>query len=203
MSGRLVAVAFGFLWLALAASGAAKPVPCTLSVSPLRGDSRVSRSGGNSLLNTSSYSSSGSGTKTIERSMKWQAEIRFREAKPEKVELKAYHIGYGDGGKDLKILSTETKSLELDKNGRAAAELTSPMTRLTKTRTRSSSSSSGFSSSQSRTTGERVSGCVVQVFGDGELLKSWSSDARWSSAAQKVPFSVAELKQKSGRIGQR
>jgi len=199
-----VAALLASVLLVTSLTAAEKTVPCSLTVSPLRGESRVSKSGGNSLLNASSYTSSSSGTKTVERSMKWQAEVRFREQKPEKVELKTYYIGYGDGGKNMKILSTETKKLELDKNGRASAELTSPMTRLTKTRSRTTSgSSSGFTSSKSRTTGERVAGCVVQLFGDGELLKGWSSDSRWSAAAEKVPFSLDELKQKSGRIGLR
>lgn len=180
-----------------------KPIPCSLTVTPLCGDSRVTKSGGGNSLRRLSSNSSNTGSKTIERTLKWKAELRFREKKPEKTELKAYYIGYGNGGKTLEVLGTETKVVELDENGRAMIELTSPKTRLTKTRSRTSSgSSSGFSSTKSRTTGERVAGCVLQLFGDGKILKGWSSDPRWSAVAEKVPFSMAELVQKSGRIGQ-
>ena len=107
----------------------------------------------------------------------------------------------------LKQIGQETKTLTLDKNGRASVELTSPTTKLRKTRTQQSSSSrgssSGFRSVKSTTSGDRVSGCVVQLFGDGELLKSYVSDSRWASVADDVPFSIAELTKRSGRIGLR
>jgi len=204
---RVMLLAVSLLSLALGADE--KPIPCTLMVSPLRGESNVTKSGGNTLRGLTSGTSYGNtGTKTVERTLKWKAELRFREGKPAKVELKAYHIGYGDGGKTMTILGNEAKTVELDKNGRASVEFESPKARLTKTRTRTStgngsSRSSGFVSTKTRVSGERVSGCVVQLFGDGKLLKSWSSDSRWVVAADKVPFSVEELKAKSGKIGLR
>lgn len=187
-----------------------KPIPCTLNVSQLRGDSHTTRSGGNSLHGHRSNSlTSGTGTKTIERSLKWHVEMRFREQKPEKLELKAYHIGFDNGGKRMTILAAETKPIELDKNGRADLELNSPKVRLTKTRTRTTTGGSsrtgngGFTSIKTSMSGKRVTGCVVQLIGDGKLVKSWSSDSRWTIAADKVPFTIDELKKKSGKIGLR
>ena len=179
-----------------------KKVECTLAVTPRRGESSVS--GGNKSLNQSS-SQSGTGSKTITRNLKWQADLRFREARPEKLELKVYYIGYGDGGLKLKQIGQETKAVTLDKDGRASLELTSPTTRLTKTwsRTTNSSHSGGFSSIKTTRRGERVSGCVIQMFADGELVKSYSSDSRWTAAAGKVPFSISELEARSGKIGVR
>lgn len=184
-----------------------KKIPCSLTVSPRGGDSKTTKSGRGGSLLRSNTTQSNTGTKTIERNLKWLVEVRFREEKPDKTEVKVYYLGYGDGGKTLTQLGQESKALTLDKNGRASVELTSPTTRLRKTRTRQSSSSggrsSGFTSVKSTTSGERVSGCVVQLFGDGELLKSYTSDSRWASVADDVPFSIAELTKRSGRIGLR
>ena len=196
------------LLVALAAScalaGAKKLPECTFTVSPRGGDSQISKSGGG-LIRSMNSMSNNSQSKTITRNLKWLAEVRIRENRPEKLELKAYYIGEVNGGQSVRQLGTEAKVLELDKNGRASVELTSPTTRLTKSRTSSSSSgNSGFRSTKKRISGERVVGCVVQLFADGELLKSWSSDSRWAAAATKAPFSVAELaKEKTGRIGLR
>ena len=183
-----------------------KKLSCTLRVSPRGGESKTSSSGRGSLIRGNSNQPN-TGTKTIERNMKWLVEVRFRDQQPDKTEVKAYYIGYGDGGKTLKQLGQETKALTLDKNGRASVELTSPTTKLRKTRTRQSSSSggrsSGFTSVKSTSSGERIAGCIVQLFGDGEMLESYTSDSRWTAAADTVPFSVGELVKRSGRIGLR
>lgn len=196
-----------FLLFCLAAScafAAAKKLPeCTFTVTPRGGDSQVSKRGGG-LIRSISAMSNNNQSKTITRNLKWLAEVRIRENRPEKLELKAYYIGEADGGKTIKQLGTESKALDLDKNGRASVELNSPTTRLTKSRSTSSSGNSGFRSTKKHISGERVVGCVVQLFADGEFLKGWSSDSRWSSAANKAPFSVAELaKEKTGKIGLR
>lgn len=199
--GILLLVAF----VAFAAFGAAKKLPeCTFTVTPRGGDSQISKSGGG-LIRSISATSNNNQSKTITRNLKWLAEVRIRENRPEKLELKVYYIGETDGGKTIKQLGgTESKVLALDKNGRASVELTSPTTRLTKSRTSSSSGNSGFRSTKKRISGERVIGCVMQVFADGEFLKGWSSDSRWASAANKAPFSVSELaKEKTGKIGLR
>ena len=192
------------VFVAFAAFGAAKKLPeCTFTVTPRGGDSQISKSGGG-LIRSISSTSNNNQSKTITRNLKWLAEVRIRENRPEKLELKAYYIGEVNGGQSIKQLGTESKTLELDKNGRASVELTSPTTRLTKSRTSSSSGNSGFRSTKKRISGERVVGCVVQLFADGEFLKGWSSDSRWASAANKAPFSVAELaKEKTGKIGLR
>lgn len=179
---------------------------CSFTVTSRRGDSHVSRSGGGlqGLMNTQSVNNNNR-SKTITRNMKWLAEVRIRKNRPERLELKVYHIGESDGGKTIKLLKSEEKTLELDENGRASLEFTSPTTRLTKSRTSNySSGNSGFRSTKKTISGERVIGCVMQLFADGELLKSWSSDTRWASAAKKTPFSIADLSpEKTGRIGLR
>jgi len=191
---------FAVFAFALSAFAAAeKNISCSLAVSQLRGESHVSKSGGRSLNGRAT----GTGSKTVERSLKWKVDVRFREERPEKTELKAYHIGYTDGGKTLAILGDETCPVELDVNGRATVELNSPKTRLVKTRTRTTKGSSGGSSTKTTSSGDRISACVVQLFGDGALLKGWASDPRMAELAKKVPFSIEEMTRKSGKIGQK
>lgn len=182
---------------------AQKPPELSLSVTPLPGDSRVSNSN-SGFFNSSNSFGSNSGTKTITRNLKWRVETRVRENRPGKLELRAYYLGVSDKNTTVQ-LGTEKKALELDKNGRASVELTSPTTRLTRSRTSSGSSrtsgNSGFRSTKSTTTGNRVTGCVLQLFADGTLVKSWASDSRWTNEAKKDPFSIENLNKNSGRIG--
>lgn len=187
--------------LVAAAADEPKPIPCTLTVSPRPGMSEVS--GGHSNMLRANTIGGNTGSKTIKRNMKWLAEVRFRETRPEKAELRAYYIGQNADGK-LILLGKDAKGVELDKNGRASVEFTSPTTQLTKSRTRSTSGGHhGFSSVKTQTRGERVTGCVVQLFADGQMAKSWTSDSRWAAEAAKPAFSIAELEKKKSAIGLR
>ena len=192
--------------LSVSALAADQKMSCSLAITPLRGESHISGNNGIRSLNGSSSTSMGNTSKTITRNLKWKAEVRFRDKRPEKTELKVYYIGYSADNK-LKQIGQESKTVELDKNGRASVELTSPTTKLTKTRTSSTSSSggrsSGFVSMKKRQSGERVMGCVIQVFADGTLSESYASDSRWAVAAEKTPFSLAEITARSGKIGLR
>ena len=194
------------LLLSAAALAVDKKPSCSFTVSPLRGESSITGNRGSGLLNRSSSSQQlGTGSKTIERNLKWKVELRFREERPESLQLKAFYLGYSSDNKLVEI-GKEQKSVELDKNGRASVELTSPTTRLTKTRSYTTSSSrysGGFTSSKTTRSGQRVTGCVLQLFGDGEMLKSYASDSRWTVAAAKDPFSLSELTARSGKIGLR
>lgn len=203
------AIALSVLCLLTAAStwAAGQKMSCSFTVTPRRGESKVSGGNGGQMLNRSS-SQIGTGSKTITRNLKWQVDLRFREKKPQKLELKAYYLGYGDGGSKLKEIGKESKAIALDKDGKASLELTSPTTRFTKTKTRTTTSSGrygsgGLSSIKTTKSGDRIAGCVIQLFADGELLKSYASDSRWAVAAGKNPFSLTELVNNSGKIGLR
>ena len=178
-------------------------VSCTLTVTPKPGESHTTKSNSGMIRRTTSTMPT-SGTKTTTRNMKWTAEVRIRENRPEKLEIETIYIGQEASGKIIQLGKAEKKPVELDKNGRASLELTSPTVRLTKSHTTSTGSRSrGFRSTHSTTRGERVSGCVVRVFADGELVKSWSSDSRWTAEAAKPNFSVSELDKKKSTIGLR
>ena len=178
-------------------------VSCTLTVTPKPGESHTTKSNPGMIRRTTTTTPT-TGSKTTTRNMKWTAEVRIRENRPEKLELETIYIGQEASGTIIQLGKTEKKVLELDKNGRASLDLTSPTVRLTKSRTTSSGSHSrGFRSTHSTTRGERVNGCVVRVYADGELVKSWSSDSRWASEANKPNFSITELNKKKSTIGLR
>lgn len=189
-----------------------RTIAVTLNVTPLPGESHTSGTGYNRNLNLMSSSSLGpqSRTKTTTRTMKWRADLRIRdrEERPEMLSLEAVYIAMEGNGK-LKELKREVKTTTLDKNGCATLEFESPKTTLTKQHTTVSRGggfgglNSGFRSTKTTTRGERVTGCVIRVFAEGRLLKSWASDSRWTSAAQAEKFSVAELEQNKSRIGLR
>ena len=178
-------------------------VSCTLTVTPKPGESHTTKSN-SGLIRRTTTTTPTTGSKTMTRNMKWTAEVRIRENRPEKLEIESIYIGQEASGNIIQLGKTEKKPLELDKNGRASTELTSPTVRLTKSRTTSSGSHSrGFRSTHTTTHGERVTGCVVRVYADGELVKSWSSDSRWASEANKPTFSISELNKKKSTIGLR
>lgn len=58
--------------------------------------------------------------------------------------------------------------------------------------------SRGGGGTKSETTGERVTGCVIQVFAGGQLMKSWASDSRWAKAAKNPSFAIELIDPKSG-----
>ena len=179
-------------------------VSCSLTVTPKPGESHTTKSNSGMIRRTTTTTPM-TGSKTTTRNMKWQVDVRVRENRPEKLELESIYIGQDASGNLIQLGKTERKVLELDKNGRASHELTSPTTRLTKSRTTSSGAHSrgGFRSTHTTTRGERVSGCIVRLYADGELAKTWTSDSRWSGEANKPTFSITELNKKKSSIGLR
>ena len=173
-----------------------------LKVNPLAGETKTSKSGSGGLGRITSFSnaSSRSPSKTVTRTMKWNCEVRYRgKPLPQKVEVKAFYIGYEGSSMQPKILGKEAKTLKLDETGKASAELTSPEARQTKSRTSSGGSSYGrghIATTHSTVKGERMAGAVVQLFEDGKLVKSWASQSGWEHAAKEESFSEEVLNRK-------
>ena len=171
-----------------------------LKVSPLAGLSQTTKSGGNvGLSRHSSISTSQNTSKTITRNMKWNCEVRYRgKERPEKVEVRAFYIGYEAKSMNPKILGKAVKQLTLDENGKASVELESPTVKLQKNRVSSGfrGNSGRIRSSKSTTSGQRMAGCVVQLWEDGELVKSYSSMSQWERAAKDPGFSDEVLNRK-------
>ena len=174
---------------------ASEPLTCSLSVSPLKADSAVKKSDGGSKGRGSSSS-----TTTFERNLKYKAVASFHGPAPEKPVMKVWYVGMGNGGKDMIEVGKAEHPLELDEKGRATVELVSPTTKMTKKKTTTQSggrNSRGGGGTKSETTGERVTGCVIQVFAGGQLMKSWASDSRWAKAAKDPSFAIELIDPKS------
>ena len=176
-------------------ASAEEKLACSLSVSPMKADSAVKKSGGGNRGR-----GSGSSTTTFERNLKYKAVASFRGPAPDKPVLKVWYVGVGDGGKEMIEVGKDEHPLELNEKGRATLELVSPTTKMTKTKTTTQSggrNSGGGGGTKSTTTGERVTGCVIQVFAGGELMKSWVSDSRWAKAARDPSFTIEKIDPKS------
>ena len=178
------------------AAFASEPLTCSLSVSPLKADSSVKKSGGGNKGRGSS-----STTTTFERNLKYKAVASFHGPAPEKPVMKVWYVGMGDGGKEMIEVGKAEHPLELDEKGRATVELVSPTTKMTKVKKTTWSggrnSRGGGGTTKSETTGERVTGCVIQVFAGDQLMKSWASDSRWAKAAKDPSFSIELIDPKS------
>lgn len=181
---------------------AEEPLTCSLSVSPLKGESTVKKTEGGGGGRGGSKS-----TTVFERNLKYKAVASFYGQTPEKPVLKVWYIGTGDGGKEMIEVGKAEHPLELDEKRRAQIELASPMAKLVKTKTTTRSGGGGRRgrrgggsvSTKSETTGDRVTGCVIQVFAGDQLMKSWVSDSRWAKAARNPSFSLELIDPKSAR----
>lgn len=208
IAARTLVVRVGLAVLAAgcAASGFAaqekRPWTATLMVSPKPGVSRTTRSGNRDGLRNWSrpnadraWNDGRTETKTIDRSMKWEAVVRFRGKElPQKAELALTYVGYRGKETVPVIFKQEKRAVTLSETGRAVVEFESPVSRLTKTRTSSSSGNyGGFVSSRSQVRGERIAGCIAQLYADGELVKAYASDSRWEKAAKTGPITSATL----------
>lgn len=187
----------------LAPSAAATAKQAFLKVSPLAGESKTSGSNDGKLLTGRSLNTrSRSSTKTITRNLRWKCEVRYRgEDLPEKVEVRAFYIGCEADDNTPRILGQEVKNLTLDQGGKASVELESPTVKLTKTRSASGTGarSGRVAKTKSTTSGQRMLGCVIQLFEEGELVKSYSSVSQWERAAREKDFSDASLTRKDGK----
>ena len=184
-------------WLAAgAAFGGAADRQVFLRVNPVAGETKTQKSGGHGrgILGLSSLKNNNT-TKSITRNMCWNCELRFRgRPRPEKTELKVFYIGYE--GKDMKpkILGREIKPVVFDESGKAQVELKSPTVTQTKSKTSGGGTGNGrIAKTKSMVKGQRIEGCVVQLWIDGKLLKSHATQSGWERAAKNEAFSEALL----------
>lgn len=138
-------------------------------------------------------------TRTNSRSMRWTADLRVRgEDRPYKAELKIYYLGtVGRSAKTL-ILASETKEALFDANGKASVGFQSPEMTVAKTKYRSGwidrwGNLRNIRSRSGDRTGKVVQGCVVQVFVNGQLSRTYTSTSRWQKAAEEIPFTQESL----------
>lgn len=147
-----------------------------------------------------------SSSKTTSYQMKWDASVRVRGTRPEKLELKVFYIAQNAENKLIQVGGTAEHQVELDDKGVWTKELLSPTT--TWIETKKQKSRSGFerrenTSNTPEKQGERMKGCVAQLLADGEIVKSFATDPRWRKAAAKADFSASDLDPRNGKSGSR
>lgn len=190
----ILAVTMGF------AAMAAGDRQVFLKVNPTGGISKTHKSGsGHGLIRSvSTLSGSSSSSKTVTRNMTWDCEVRYRgKPRPEKVEVRVFYIGYEGNAMKPVILGNGKHELQLDEGGKASVELESPTTRFSRSKSGGGFTGRGrISHSKSTTRGERMAGCVVQLFEDGRLVKSYASQSAWEHAAKNENFNEEVLNRK-------
>lgn len=135
--------------------------------------------------------------KTITRNKKWIAHVSCSgKNPPEEAQLKVFYIGYR--GKTLSVLEEREYPVPLDPAKRTDVDLTSPNAKMVQTTTLSNSRRRG-GGAKSKSTGDRMSGCVVQLMVDKEILKTYSSQSTWIDGLHNEPFTENRLDKKSGR----
>lgn len=142
-------------------------------------------------------------TKTITSSTTWPVTVSCRGAgRPSKLTLEVYYIGTHDGAPT--VLKKEKIDVELDEKGDFRRELVSPQAALVKTTTRTQSGGGrgrrrggnrggGSVSVKTKSAGERVTGCIVQLLDGAAVAKSFVTNPNWSKAAKVSPLPEEEV----------
>lgn len=142
-------------------------------------------------------------SKTTSYQMKWDASVRVRGTRPEKLAFKVFYIAQNAENKLTQIGETAEHAVELDNKGVWTKELLSPTTTWTETKKSKNRNPNQPAENTPEKQGERIKGCVAQLIADGKIVKSYASDPRWKKAAEKEDFSAGDLDQRSGKIGVR
>ena len=140
-------------------------------------------------------------TKTIKSSTTWPVTVSCRgAARPSKLTLEVYYIGTRDG--TPAVLKNEKIDVELDEKGNFKHDLVSPQAALVKTTTRTQSGGGrgrrggrggGSVSTKTKTTGERVTGCIVQLLDGATVAKSFATNPNWTKLAKTSPLPEDEV----------
>lgn len=142
-------------------------------------------------------------TKTTTASMKWPVTVSCQgKDRPSKLKLKVYYIGTSNG--DPEVLKEAEVDVTLNEKGSFKTELESPNAKLVKVTTRTNSGGrggrggrgrrgGGSSSTKTKTTGERVTGCIIQLMDGDKVAKSYASNPAWAPYAKKSPLPEEEV----------
>lgn len=142
-------------------------------------------------------------SKTTTYQMKWDASVRVRGTRPEKLELKVFYIAQNAENKWTQVGGTAEHKVELNDKGVWTMELMSPTTTWTDTKKQKNRNPNHQGENTPERQGERIKGCVAQLIADGKIVKSYSSDPRWKKVAEKEDFNASDLDQHKGKIGAR
>lgn len=187
-----------------AAEAVPKDYVCSLTVNPIRGTPREAgrkmnegtKTMRNEAFGPNKKVSSGTSAEAKDNTFKWSVEVRFRgKERPASADVRAHYLGYDGVDRALSELGDEEKTVALDAGGRGTTIMTSPS--IPKKEIKVSSGDWGNRRTKVSKGPEkrpkRLSGCVIQVFADGQLVASWASNTQWKRAAAKPKFSVRDL----------
>ena len=162
---------------------------------------KTTNGGGKSSKSGSKNKSSKS--KTVTSVVSWPVTVSLRgKSLPaaDAVKLKCYFIGVTDGKPTM--LQESSVDVSLDEKGNFKHDLVSPQAALVKTTTRTQSGGGrgrrggrggGSVSTKTKTTGERVTGCIVQLLDGATVAKSFATNPNWTKLAKTSPLPEDEV----------
>jgi len=123
----------------------------------------------------------GASTKSSIVTMTWPVRVAFSgKEMPKAVSLKSYFIGMRDD--ELSILGESSTEVTLDPaNHSFKGEVASPPATLVKTEKRTGGRRGRTVTEKS---GERITGCIIQLVADGKVVRSFVSNSKWKKLAQ-------------------
>ena len=146
---------------------------------------------------------SGTQTKTVKASKTWPVSVSCRgKERPAKLTLNVFYIGTRNGSP--LVMKKETIDVDLDEKGDFKRDLESPTAELVKVTTRTQSGGGrgghhggnhggGSVSTKTKTTGDRVTGCIVQLMDGSTVAKSFASNPSWAKLAKTDPLPEEEV----------
>lgn len=138
-------------------------------------------------------------TETITSSTTWPVSVTcLGTGRPSKLTLVVYYIGTHNSAPI--ILKQDQIDVALDDNGNFKRDLVSPQLDLTKTAVRKRVGNGRnrrrrgkASNLKTESSGERVTGCIVQLLDNGTLVRSFASNPSWAKAARLSPLPEEEV----------
>lgn len=167
--------------LAAALAFAEGDYTANLKVGAPKTDSKVQKSEGGGKQNTE--------TKATTTSMTLPVKVSFGgKEMPKSVLLKTYFIGTKDG--EPAVLGESKTEVTLDAATRAyQGEIVSPPAKFVKTKKTTGGGRRGRNAkTTTEKSGEKITGCIVQLFADGKVVKSFASKPTWKKLAQADPL---------------
>ena len=183
-------------WGTVQADDARREWSVSMSVEANGGDSKTTEKskGGKTTGNRWNRQTTRTTQKTTVRNKKWVAHVSCSGKNvPAKAKLKVFFIGY-DNGK-LDVLGEKEYATDLEVGKRNDIDIVSPNAVMVKTTTTKQSRRRGGGAT-SKTTGERISGCVIQLYVGEEIIKTYATQSTWISGLHNEPFSSEKLGKK-------
>ncbi len=192
---RVVALsALAALMAAPASLSAAEPkeYTCSMSVDRPDADNDTTKTKGKGTRQGRTRSRTK--TKTMRKSLTWPVRVSVRgKTIPKKIKLECTFMGVRNGNGT--VIGSRSVDVVLDDKGHFNTEVTSPTTTLVKTKTTKTKGRrwNRSTSTSSKTEGERITGCIIQLVVNGKVERSFASDSRWSRYAREYPLDVSQV----------